>query len=216
MHCGEDTIYELIRARAERAPEAVAIRAPGRCALTYAGLLEQVESVVEFSRARGIHYGDRVAIALPNGPEMAAAFLGVAAVAVCAPLNPVYSRNEFEFYLSDLNPKALIVQSGMNTAAMDVAKEHGIPVIELLPRFEGAAGIFTLRGDEPPLTSNGRSPQAGDVALILHTSGTTSRSKLVPLTHANLLASAGNIAAALRLIEADRCLNVMPLFHIHG
>ena len=56
----------------------------------------------------------RVAIVLPNGPEMAVAFVGVAAAAICAPLNPAYSRSEFEFYLADLNPKALIVQSGMN------------------------------------------------------------------------------------------------------
>ena len=59
-------------------------------------------------------------------------------------------------------------------------------------------------------------PGADDIALILHTSGTTSRPKMVPLTQANLLASAGNIASTLRLSAADRCLNVMPLFHIHG
>src|SRR5687768_12216874 len=153
MHDGENkTIYELIRARAERAPEAVAIRAPGRCDLTYGGLLEQVNGVVEFLNIGGIYRGDRIATVLPNGPEMAATFLGVAAGSVCAPLNPAYSRSEFEFYLSDLNPKALIVQSGMNTAAMDVAKKHGIPVIELLPRLESAAGTFTLRGDGLPVT----------------------------------------------------------------
>src|SRR4030095_16315482 len=216
MRCGENsTILDLLRARAERDPEAVAIRAPGRRSLTYGELLGQVKSVVGFLTAGDINRGDRIATVLPNGPEMAMAFLGVAAGAVCAPLNPAYSRSEFEFYLSDLNPKALIVQSGMNTAATRVAQEHDIPIIEVLPNSEGAAGTFRLRGKWQPQTSVGIS-HANDVALILHTSGTTSRSKMVPLTHANLLASAGNIAATLRLAEEDRCFNVMPLFHIHG
>jgi acyl-CoA synthetase (AMP-forming)/AMP-acid ligase II/aryl carrier-like protein len=217
MHDGENkTIYELIRARAERAPEAVAIRAPGRCALTYGGLLEQVNGVVKFMNGGGISPGDRVGIVLPNGPEMAVASLGIAGAAVCAPLNPACSAGEFEFYLSDLSLKALIVQAGMSSVASAIAEKHGIPVIELLPRLESAAGTFTLRGDGLPVTLGCSFPQADDVALILHTSGTTSRAKLVPLSHDNLLASASSIAASLQLTEADSCLNVMPLFHIHG
>ena len=217
MRCGENsTILGLLRARAERHAEAVTIRAPGRRSLTWGELLGQVESVVGFLTGGGINRGDRIATVLPDGPEMAVAFLGVAAGAICAPLNPAYSRSEFGFCLSDLNPKALIVQSGMNAATTRVAQEHDIQVIELLPNSEGAAGTFTLGGNGQPQTSLLGIPHANDVALILHTSGTTSRPKMVPLTHANLLASAGNIAATLRLAEEDRCLNVMPLFHIHG
>src|SRR4030095_13660534 len=217
MRCGENsTILDLLRARAERDPEAVAIRAPGRRSLTYGELLGQVKSVVGFLTAGDINRGDRIATVLPNGPEMAVAFLGVAAGAVCAPLNPAYSHSEFEFYLSDLNPKALIVQSGMTSAVIAVAAKFGIPIIELLPKPEAAAGIFALRDNDQGLTSDFGFPQAEDIALILHTSGTTSRPQMVPLTHANLLASATNIAAMLRLSEADRCLNVMPSFHIHG
>ena len=147
---------------------------------------------------------------------MAVAFVGVAAAATCAPLIPAYSRSEFEFYLADLSPKALVVQSGMNVAAVAVAEERGIPIIELVPKPEAAAGMFDLRDNELPLTADVDLPQANDNALVLHTSGTTSGPKMVPLTHANLIASAGNIAATLRLSEADLCLNVMPLFHIHG
>ena len=209
-------IYDLLRVRAECAPEAVVIRAPGRCDLTYGGLLGQVDRVVEFLNARGIHRSDRIAIVLPNGPEMAAAFFGVIASSVCAPLNPAYGRSEFEFYFSDLNPRALIVQSGTNSAVIEVAEKRRVPIIELLPKPEAAAGIFALRGNEQPLTTNFGLPQTDDIALVLHTSGTTSRPKMVPLTHANLLASARNVAATLRLTAADRCLNVMPLFHIHG
>ena len=94
---------------------------------------------------RGINRGDRIETVLPDGPEMAVAFLGVAAGAVCAPLNPAYSRSEFEFYLSDLNPKALIVQSGMNAATTRVVQEHDIRVIELLPNSEGSGRYFHIR-----------------------------------------------------------------------
>jgi len=144
------------------------------------------------------------------------AFLGVAASAICAPLNPAYSRSEFDFYLSDLKPKALIIQSGMNNSVRGIVEKYGIPIIELFTKPETAAGVFTLRDNQQPPTADFGLPHADDIALILHTSGTTSHPKMVPLTHTNLLTSAGNIASTLRLSEADRCLNVMPLFHIHG
>jgi acyl-CoA synthetase (AMP-forming)/AMP-acid ligase II/acyl carrier protein len=217
MKNGNDhTIYELLRMRAEQDPEAVAIGAPGRNALTYRGLLAQVDSLVRSLINMGVQRNDRIAIVLPNGPEMAVAFLGVAAGAVCAPLNPAYSRSEFEFYLADVSPKALIVQYGNHSVATDVAEKYGIPVIEVLTNAEQAAGTVILRGNGQAVRLRVESAQADDVALILHTSGTTSRPKIVPLTHTNLLASAGNITATLRLSRADCCFNIMPLFHIHG
>ncbi len=211
-----DTIYELLHAQAERVPDAVAIVASGRGALSYHALLGQVDEVARALHGRGVQHTDSVAIVLPNGPDMAVTFVGVAANAICAPLNPAYSRREFEFYLSDLKPKALIVQSGMNSAAVAVAEECGIAIIELSPKPGVADGVLDLGANQQRAPATFSLPQANDIALILHTSGTTSRPKMVPLTHANLIASAGNIAATLRLSEADRCLNVMPLFHIHG
>jgi acyl-CoA synthetase (AMP-forming)/AMP-acid ligase II len=85
---------------------------------------------------------------------------------------------------------------------------------------EGApAGVFEL--EEDPGREGGAPTAPGlaepdDVALVLHTSGTTSRPKIVPLLQRNICASAANIRTTLRLTPADRCLNVMPLFHIHG
>ncbi len=211
-----NTIYELLRAQAEHGPEALAIHAPGRGALTYRGLLNQVDAVAQALTARSVGCNDRVAVVLPNGPEMAVAFLSVAATAVCAPLNPAYSQSEFEFYLSDLNPKTVIVQSGVDSAVIPAAERRGISITELSPKPESFAGVFSLCTGGQPLTFDFGFSQRETVALILHTSGTTSRPKMVPLTHGNLLTSASNIAATLQLTEADRCLNVMPLFHIHG
>src|ERR1700690_2969422 len=88
--------------------EAAAIMASGAAALTYAGLRKLVGETIAALNAFGIGRGDRVAIVLPNGPEMATAFLAVASAATSAPLNPRYRREEFDFYLSDLHAKALL------------------------------------------------------------------------------------------------------------
>lgn len=164
----------------------------------------------------GVGRNDRVAVVLPNSPEMAVAFLGIASCATCAPLNPGYRESEYDFYLSDLNAKALIFQSGVAEAAVEVARKRGIPLVELSPIKEAAAGIFQLTIEE--VNNRGKSgiAQSSDVALVLHTSGTTSRPKIVPLTHSNLCSSARNVSSTLNLVENDRCLNVMPLFHMHG
>ncbi len=126
----------MLETWAERSPEAIAIVAPGRSPLTYGRFHTQVEYVVKRLNASGVGRNDRVATVLPNGPEMAVAFLGVAAGTTCAPLNPAYHASEFDFYLSDLNAKALIVQSGIDSPAIAVAQKRGIPVIELSPVLE--------------------------------------------------------------------------------
>jgi acyl-CoA synthetase (AMP-forming)/AMP-acid ligase II len=78
------------------------------------------------------------------------------------------------------------------------------------------AGSFTLEGGSPAQAAQPGAAEAGDIALVLHTSGTTARPKIVPLSQANICASARHIGATLALSPADACLNIMPLFHIHG
>lgn len=147
---------------------------------------------------------------------MAAAFLGVAACAVCAPLNPSYRSGELEFYLADLAARAVIVPANEDSPAREVAAKLGLAVIDLALGENEAAGLFQIDSAPADLATDIDRPGGEDVALLLHTSGTTSRPKLVPLSHRNLCASARNIIEALDLSSADRCLNVMPLFHIHG
>ena len=209
-------IRTLIENRARRNPGSVAIAAPGRPPLSYARLLSHVGDLTRRLNELGLGRNDRIALVLPNGPEMAVAFLAVASAATCAPLNPAYRENEFNFFLTDLNARALIVQEGMGSPAVAVARDRGIPVFNLSPAYGSDAGIFRLSGTGDFRRIDNGAPVPGDVALVLHTSGTTSRPKIVPLTQANLCVSADNIRETLRLQERDRCLNVMPLFHIHG
>jgi acyl-CoA synthetase (AMP-forming)/AMP-acid ligase II len=195
-----------------------ALGAPGGKPLTYAAFRAHVERTVGRLNQFGIGRNDRVAIVLPNGPQMASAFVAVAAGAAACPLNPAYRADEFEFYLSDLKAKALLVEQGSQSPALEVARKLGVRVLELTPADEGS-GAFTLAATDSAANApaaNGGFAQAGDVALILHTSGTTSRPKIVPLTQANVCASAYNIVDTLKLTPADRELSIMPLFHIHG
>ena len=143
----------------------------------------------------------------------------MASGATSAPLNPAYRADEFEFYLSDLGAKALVVDAGSTSPAIGVARKLGVRIVELHPHPERGAGSFELRdtsGAAAASPAQGGFAQPDDVALVLHTSGTTSRPKIVPLSQRNVCASARNIREFLRLSSTDRGLNIMPLFHIHG
>ncbi|MGD9511120.1 MAG: acyl--CoA ligase [Geminicoccaceae bacterium] len=209
-----ETVRDLLQ---PHAADAAAILAPERPVLSFGALRELVDATVATLNGLGIGRGDRVAIVLPNGPEMATAFVSVACGATTAPLNPAYREEEFEFYLSDLRAKALIVADGDKGPAVEVARRHKAEILRLTTSLDRPAGWFELAaegsGAGPVDTGAARED---DEALVLHTSGTTSRPKIVPLLQRNLTASARHVRTALALTPADRCLNVMPLFHIHG
>lgn len=209
-------MVETVRQIIDRHQGAAAIGAPDRPWLSGPALAAQIASVATALASAGIGSRDRVAIVLPNGPEMAVCFLAIAASATAAPLNPAYKDEEFAFYLEDLRPAALILWHDDQGPAGAVAQRLGIPCMPLWPQ-DGAAGLFRLDlAAIPRRTAPAGPPGPDDTALVLHTSGTTARPKIVPLTQRNLVASSGHIAAALALTAADRCLNIMPLFHIHG
>ena len=209
------TIAGALRAGAGDAP---AILAPGREPIAHGALRALVARLGGDLRAAGIGPRDRVAIVLPNGPEAAIAFLAAASHAIAAPLNPDYTETEFRFYLGDLGARALLTLPGEAAAAHAAAPPGAVRLA--LDGAGGDAAALRLAADGAPAARAGGAdagaPGPDDAALLLHTSGTTSRPKLVPLTQRNLAASAGNVAASLALTPADRCLGVMPLFHIHG
>ena len=193
-----------------------AIAASGAPSLTYDGLRALANQTIAALNGFGIGRNDRVAIVLPNGPKMAAAFLAIGSGATAAPLNPAYRGDEFEFYMSDLNARALVAEAGSSSPALEAAKKLGIAVLTLTSESVRGAGAFSLSGAARGAAARPGRAGAEDVALILHTSGTTSRPKIVPLSQANVTKSAENSATSLAFTAADRGLNIMPLFHIHG
>ena len=182
--------------------------------LTYGQVAEHIETLAGRLAAAGVRPGDRVALALPNSPDFVLLLLAITAVgAAAAPLNPAYTESEFTFFLTDIAPRLLLIPAGGLAAAQRAAGAVGTTLVpveagshgpaELLASGQQAAGSFDRGGPD-------------DVALVLHTSGTTSRPKQVPLRQRNLMASARTIAAHYRLSSADASFCVMPLFHIHG
>ena len=176
--------------------------------LTYRELIDDIVRLAGQLHKAGTSPSGRVGIVLPNGPEAAIVFLAVAYCAAAAPLNPALRTAEFESYLNAVHAMAVVVSPDSR-----LTFPPGIIRLSL----EGKPGTLALsmRGARLATGAAVASP-ADATALVLHTSGTTARPKVVPLTNSNLTASARNVVSTLSLSTADRCLNVMPLFHIHG
>ncbi|MFN4261163.1 MAG: acyl--CoA ligase [Gemmataceae bacterium] len=183
--------------------------------ISYGNLAEQIEALAARSRQAGWQPGDVIALALPNGLEYIACFLALTrARLVAAPLNPAYKEEEYRFYLEDASAKAVIVPPGPH-AARAAGAALGLPI--WTATLDGQYQVHLEGGGSRSGTGgNVEPPRPDDVALFLHTSGTTSRPKGVPLTHANLMTSIANIAGHYRLSPEDVSLLVMPLFHVHG
>ena len=180
--------------------------------LSYKDLKLFINKISKQLAGNGLSNKDRAAIVLPNGPYMASSFLAISSYMSAAPLNPSYKSEEYEFYLKDLNPKIVLVEKNSENPVVEVAKKLKIELCEINPEKDGPSGIFNIYEKESEYSL----PDENDEALVLHTSGTTSRPKIVPLTNKNIFSSAENISKSLNLSKNDHCLNIMPLFHIHG
>ena len=210
-------LYQIVTDEGKNRPQTQAILSPEKEALTYGELTRHLhEAALRLSRL-GFQPGDRLALVMPNGPEMATAFLAISSVCTCAPLNPSNTVDNFKFSLADMHIKALVTAPGIDQPVYKAAVELGLRVIEIQADPQ-TAGIFYLDSDLPIDHSISEPILAGveAVALVLQTSGTTSRPKIVPITHQNIFYSIHNIAKTYELDPTDRCLNMMPLFHIHG
>jgi acyl-CoA synthetase (AMP-forming)/AMP-acid ligase II len=210
MSENRDTSMSLLPADAGSRPALVL--PDSAIAVSYAELAEQVAAVAEALQKGGVRPGDPVAIVLGNGLEFLVTFLACAAArAIAAPLNPAYKVEEFRFYMEDSGVRIVIVPPGEHPARI-AAAELNLACSDVSIEAGGR-----VRTAHPAVTDAIASePQPDDVALFLHTSGTTSRPKGVPLTHRNLMTSVRNIARTYRLTPDDASLIVMPLFHVHG
>ncbi|MEX0323963.1 MAG: AMP-binding protein [Puniceicoccaceae bacterium] len=182
---------------------------------SYKALLEQIEALGSELQSRGISHDDRIALVLKDGPAMAVSFLAVSSVCTSAPLNTAYKARDFQFYLDDLQAKAVILEEGQESEAIEVAAEKNIPVWRLQTTTTDGQVQYQL-ADSNETTAGCTFAPIEKVSMILHTSGTTSRPKMVPLTQENLATSAKNVSETLKLTAEDRGIVVMPLFHIHG
>ena len=207
-------MYQIIKKTVESS-ERIVFESPNREPLSYNEFHKSLDQIKNDFLNLSINPEDTVAIVLPNGPDIGLLFIACSCFAISAPLNPNYSKNEFIFYLSDLKAKFLIVDPILKTEASKAATELGITIIHLSPQRK--AGKFNLENNgEISNSTILKQNFMNNTSLLLHTSGTTSKPKLVQLTSDNLIKSALNIGRTLDLNQKDCCLNIMPLFHIHG
>ncbi len=184
--------------------------------MSYGQLADRVWHLAGCLASAGVMRGDRVAFTLPNCPDVVQILLAITALgAAAAPLNPAYTESEYNFYLTDIAPRLLLMPDTRPAAAVAAAKACRV----------GTATTRGLAGEPTQLFVDGEKlvPQAGfwpgqpdDVGVVLHTSGTTSRPKQVPLAQRNLMASTRTIAAHYALGPSDVSFCAMPLFHVHG
>lgn len=190
-----------------------------RAACSHERLRKFVTEDVKFSRF-GLGRGDRIAVLMPNGPELAAAFVAVLTYFTCAPLNPSNTPAEIKDEIRSVKAKAILIMSGEpNQHFFQIAEDLDLVVMVATPS-NVECGIFTLTdgltGKEPTTSLQDVPLERGDIAMVLHTSGSTGTKKVVPHTLEDLIAGALCITATYQLQPTDICLNQMPLFHIGG
>lgn len=229
---GMISLTSLLCKAAEEFPNQRAIAVSGKYELTHSRLQATVTACAARLRAAGVGHGDVVALAFPNSIEFVVLFMAVMrARGVAAPLNAAYTAEEFEFYLGDSKSKLLLLPAEGNTAAETAAAKIGLPVakcrfsilsegtgsVEFVsesPWFDLDLGL--IGKGETDIEAELSSDIHDDMALFLHTSGTTSRPKGVPLTQLNLATSTLHIKETYEFSTSDATVITLPLFHVHG
>lgn len=229
---GMISLTSLLCKAAEEFPNQRAIAVSGKYELTHSRLQATVTACAARLRAAGVGHGDVVALAFPNSIEFVVLFMAVMrARGVAAPLNAAYTAEEFEFYLGDSKSKLLLLPAEGNTAAETAAAKIGLPVakcrfsilsegtgsVEFVSESPGFDLDLGLIGKgETDIEAELSSDIHDDMALFLHTSGTTSRPKGVPLTQLNLATSTLHIKETYEFSTSDATVITLPLFHVHG
>lgn len=193
--------------------EQVARSRPARVALLdsqggkidYETLYRWSERLVSVLKSNGCRPGAIVAVVLPPGVASVVTLLGVTSFCGCISLNPALHEEELRNELLEL---------GVGTLICDTALTHdpglGLTVIH-------ASGNISDCNWEIVQQGTPQSPKSDlDTVLLLSTSGTTSRRKIVPLSRSNLAASIANLTTSVRLTDRDRLLLIAPLFHAQG
>lgn len=206
------TLADILKGGANSADAVIIPEGP---TASYQGLAREVEQVAGALAGLGIQRGRPISIVLPNGLEFLVTFLATSrAGAVAAPLNPAYTADEFAFYMEDAGSQLAILSPDAGEAR-EACHRLGVPAVVATVNERGDVAL-SRNGEALTIRRAPEPPTPDDTALFLHTSGTTSRPKGVPLTHGNILTSLRNIQDTYALSPEDVAMVVMPLFHVHG
>ncbi len=209
------SLGEAIHRHADSFPHQPAILSTTFEPLTYGELCSELGNVRIALRRAGLDRHARIGVLMPNGPEAVLAIVAVACCAVAVPFDPRLSGAEIDARFDRLRLSALLVPQGSPSAARAAAERRNIPIIAVAPAETGRLGLTVAASPvAAPVVDDEPDPQAS--AFILQTSGTTAQPKLIPFSHANMLAAAARLRAWFDLTPLDRCLSVSPPFYSHG
>jgi acyl-CoA synthetase (AMP-forming)/AMP-acid ligase II/pimeloyl-ACP methyl ester carboxylesterase/acyl carrier protein len=210
------SLFELLYLRAQKDPGAAAVVALGRTPLSFGALLDQFAHIRTTLNSRGLGRGDRIAVLGSRGPETAVALLGVACCATCVPMNPGAPSAELQHGLTETGAKALLVSEDASGDVKELARRAGIVLLEYSTDESAPAGRFRIQSGPAGIVAERGPAQGSDIAFILRTSGTSSRSKIVPITHRNVVARTEKSRRMFEIGPGDCCFNLMPLCYHHG
>ncbi|MCG8548434.1 MAG: AMP-binding protein [Alphaproteobacteria bacterium] len=210
------TLYEAVRHWGTHMPHAPVIVEAGREPLCYGNLLASVDAIGHVLNDIGLGRGNRVAIVHPGGRDMAAAIVGIWSYATAVPVNPDSTPSELDRQLCDMHVDAVAITTDMETPARQAAEKLGLPILDLQPDGRGAMAVSAPPSRTAPRADRPEPSQGEDVAVVLATSGTTSRSKVVPQKHRHLILRNYYTGQSLKVGPKDRCLNLGRLYHSGG
>ncbi len=209
------TSFVLERA-SELGDKPALIDGPTGRTITYAELERATRALAAGLAARGFEPGDSLCVFMPNLPEYAIAFHGVArAGGRASTANPLYTARELQHQLEDSGSKFMLTIPQFMDTAKKAAEAAGIEEIFVVGEAEdGATALSDLMGD--PADAPEVEVSAEDLAVLPYSSGTTGLPKGVMLTHENLVANLIQIQEAFGIEEGDVLVGVLPFFHIYG
>ena len=222
------TIPELLTDAAGRDGDGIWIRTDDG-SLTFGGALAQVAATAEALRAIGVRHGDLVMTTARTSPPYLICWLALACLgAVTVPVNPRSAPAELAGLVHQTRPRALITDIGL-ASLVEEAKVAGLPGLGVLDADDLTRGWASSLGDGQAGTGRpgagrpadgGRLPDAGvrpgDLAVLIPTSGTTGRSKLVMQTHRAYVLAGEGFPYWMGLTADDRLMTSLPLFHINA
>jgi acyl-CoA synthetase (AMP-forming)/AMP-acid ligase II len=201
---------------AARGDKPALIDGPTGRTLAYAELDRGVRALAAGLASRGFGKGDVLAVHMPNLPEYAIVFHGVASAGGrCTTVNPLYTASELTHQLKDSGARMLVTVGPFFDVAKEAAENAGVEDVFVVGEAEGATPFTELLGDPADAPEVEIDP-ANDLAVLPYSSGTTGLPKGVMLTHRNLVANLLQVQEAFPIGDDDTLVGVLPFFHIYG
>jgi crotonobetaine/carnitine-CoA ligase len=209
------TIPGVLRDAARRDPGGIWVRTDDG-ELSFGGALSRVAAAAGALRAAGVGHGDLVLVTTRTTPEYVICWLALAALgAVTVSANPRSAPAELEGLARQVRPRALITDPGL-AGLVEAAGIAGLPPLGTLPAGELAGGWAGAGSPAQPADLPDAGVTPDDLAVLIPTSGTTGRSKLVMQTHRAYVLAGEGFPYWMGLTSADRLMTSLPLFHINA